>query len=152
MDDDEGDSDKREGGDWMGRFVESEFWNSAGKLDIEDAKERWKQIPESYKPIASAIIELAQNNCKRGLGGDTDNACLLFRCMLFDLYKSLKNDGIDLELQYAWFTDGPMIHPEYIVMATNGIIGWTCDSSRDMCGMECGGNGMLCSQCRFRDE
>jgi len=152
-DDEDGETDNRDerGEDWMDRYVETEFWNMAGKLDLDTAKERWKGIPESYKPLAAAIIELAQNNCKRGLGGDTENACLLFRCMLLDLYKSLKEKGIDLGLEYAWYADGPMVHPEYIVMATNGIIGWCCDSSKEMCGMESGSDGMLCGQCRFRD-
>lgn len=68
----------------------------------------------------------------------------MFRCELFSVAKNLEEMGIDLHLPYAWFCDGPMIEPEWIVRITNGIIGWSCDpdyDNPDTCGLD---------NCRYR--
>lgn len=129
--------------DWIERPKSNEWWAAAGHLKGKDeAQERFNEIPASIKPLAYVIIQLACSGQKKGTGGDSPHACLRFRCMLFDAYQRVKKEkGIDLGLPYYWWTDAIMTEPEWIVMITNGIIGWTCDSSVNDCNMA--------GRCRF---
>lgn len=121
--------------EWIDRPLGEEFWQSRGKYDKAEAQRRFDEIPEKVKPLAYAIIELAMSNKKKGLGGDKPESCRLFRNQIYELANRMKKDGKDIHLPSYWFTDGIMVEPEWIVRITNGIIGWCCDSSVNMCGM-----------------
>lgn len=115
---------------WIDRPLDEEFWRTAGHLSKNEVKKRYAEIPETLKPLAFTTIALAYKNKEMGRGGTSDHACLLFRIMLFDVYRKLKDEkGLDLHLPHTWFMDGVMIEPEWIVRITNGIIGWVCDNS-----------------------
>lgn len=120
--------------DWIDRPLPESFFKTAGHLKKWENERCWNEIPAEIKPLAYAMIVLAQENAKRGLGGKTPHSCLAFRCLIYDLSEKLRKEGLDLHLPYSWFMDGPMIEPEWIVRITNGIIGWTCDSSVKECG------------------
>lgn len=144
------DKELDEAWEWLQRPLDSEFWERAGKYtDKDEIRKRFMEIPQYYRSLASVMINLSIILVKNGDGFKSENSCLRFRCAMFELYKKLEDDGIDLPLPYSWFCDGVMIKPEDIVRMTNGIIGWVCDSSKEHCGMNYGtDDGMFC---RFRD-
>ena len=119
---------------WIDREVEPDFFWSAGHHDKKENEERWKEIPAHLKTLARVMIQLACMNAKNGV--DVSHGCLFYRCELYDVYRKLLVKGIDIQLPHAWFCDGVMIEPEWIVRITNGIIGWTCDKSVENCGMD----------------
>ena len=124
---------------WIDRKVPESFFTK--KLTAKQAQARWDEIPSEVKPLAHAMIELARKNAEAGRNGTDPYSCLLYRCMLFALSENLKKKGLDLGLPYAWFCDGPMVEPVWIVKITNGIVKWTCDAGKEICGME--------KECRF---
>lgn len=127
--------------EWIDRPLDDEFFEIAGKLDKEENQRRANEIPGLLRPLVHVIIALTcKNKEMMGSGGP----CILFRHELFAVYKELLKKGIDIRLPYAWFCDGVMVEPEWIVRITNGIVGWSCDpdyDNPDTCGLE---------DCRYR--
>lgn len=123
---------------WIDRDLDDEFFETAGKFtDKGENQRRINEIPEVLRPLVHVIIALAYKN--KGGG-----PCILFRHELFAVHKELLKKGIDIHLPHAWFCDGVMIEPEWIVRITNGIVGWSCDldyDNPDTCGLE---------NCRYR--
>lgn len=128
---------------WLDRSLPELFFQSAGHLKKRENERRWNEIPTEIKPLAYTMIRIAVYNAEHKINGKTPFSCLLFRCEVYGAYTQLKKKGIDIHLPYSWFMDGPMIEPEWIVRITNGIIGWTCDSSVVGCG-----KGMM-GDCRY---
>jgi len=116
--------------DWLLEYRPDSFFRLAGTHDLEECNQLYSGIPEYYKPLAYAIINLSLVIDKRL------NNCCVFRSLLYILYENLKTKEINLHLPYYWYADGVMIQPEFIVRITNGIIGWKCDESRDRCNMK----------------
>jgi hypothetical protein len=120
--------------EWMLRELPELFFKLAGKHSEDQNTKLFTEIPDEHKPLAYTIIHLAIkfNKCR----------CREFRQILFMAYKKmLDEDNLDIKLPYYWYADGVMIEPEWIVKITNGIIGWTCDDSKNKC--------LLCNECRF---
>ena len=139
--------------DWLEREVEPDFFEKAGHYPLAEAQERFKEIPRFYKLLASLIITMACKRNEKGQGGSEPFSCVHFRHLIFLACKEIKEKGLELPLPYYWWVDGPMIKPEWIVRITNGIIGWTCDSSVDACGIKSDGvfglKGYDMDECRF---
>ena len=127
---------------WIDRDLKNDFFETAGKIaNKKEYQERMDEIPDLLRPLAYTIITLSCKN-KEILG--SGGPCILFRSELFSIAMELEKKGIDIHLPYAWFCDGVMIEPEWIVRITNGLVGWTCDpdyDNPDTCGLE---------DCRFR--
>jgi len=124
--------------EWIDRDLDDGFFETAGKItDKEENQRRMNEIPEVLRPLVHVVIALAYKN--KGGG-----PCILFRHELFAVHKELLKKGINIHLPHAWFCDGVMIEPEWIVRITNGIVGWSCDpdyDNPDTCGLE---------DCRYR--
>lgn len=118
---------------WIFRELSGEFFEKAGHYPPEETQRLFEEIPSEYKLLAYAIIDLT--------GRFPNNSCVEFRHLLFALYKQLQENGINIKLPYYWFVDGVMIEPEWIVRATNGIVGFKCDDSWKECGRT--------KECRF---
>ncbi|KXB06107.1 hypothetical protein AKJ51_04220 [candidate division MSBL1 archaeon SCGC-AAA382A20] len=130
--------------DWIERPVTQEFWDTAGRLNNEEAIERYKEIPDELKELVSVIDTVVAKRYELGVSGETDDSCRSFRNQLFVICEHIKENGYDVPLPYYWYQDGIMIEPEWIVKLTNGIVGWVCDSSRNGCG--------ITGKCRFFEE
>jgi hypothetical protein len=130
--------------EWIDRDVPLDFFDTAGKIGEDVALERWKEIPDYLKPLASMMMQVAVvNNRERITNKTATHTCFFYRQQIYFVYKQLKDHGIDLHLPHGWYCDGVMTEPEWIVRITNGIIGWECDESRKECGL---------TDCRFRTE
>jgi len=122
---------------WLTRDLPDSFFENAGKEKSEEEFNKlFMEIPDEYKPLAYAIIELSRMITPEMA------RCQNFRQILFTLSEDIKKKkNLDLKLPHYWYADGVMIPPEYIVRITNGIVGWVCDDSVERCLME--------GECRF---
>ena len=122
---------------WIDRILPEEFFETAGHLGNDGLRrQRWLEIPEELKPTARMLIEVASYRHKKGIRPDDDYSCLSYRIMVHEAYEKMKENGNELFLPHAWFTDGVMINPEWMVRLTNGLIGYVCDAGSNICGME----------------
>ena len=132
--------------EWIDRELTPEFFTKKNNLTPEHVKIMFDEIPDELKLLAITMIQFASSTCEHGKGGKTPNSCQFFRNGLFLMSKALEKNGIDLHLPHYWYEDGVMIEPEWIVRITNGIVQWTCDSSREQCGLYKNG------KCRFAND
>ena len=133
--------------DWIDRDLPPEFFSvRKDSLSSEQVRARFIEIPDELKLLAHTMIQFAISNCKSGSGEDTDGSCHFFRIGLYHISVELEKKGIDIHLPHYWYVDGVMIEPEWIVRITNGIVQWSCDSSREHCGLYAEGG------CRFADD
>jgi len=123
---------------WIERPLPPDFFTPKENVTTEDIQKRIDEIPKEYRRLAHLMYELALWHHEKHRDGKFPGSCCEFRQLLFILVKKTKEE---YPLPYYWYTDGVMIEPEWIVRLTNGLIKWTCDSSKRECG--------LWGQCRF---
>lgn len=117
---------------WPERKLSQDFLRRAGRYTAKEISALWKEIPEEWRNLAYVFIDTTFNNIENGIR----MTCLEYRVYCFALVKRARENGIDVKMPYYWFTDGVMIHPEWIVNITNGIVGFSGDESCKGCGRD----------------
>ena len=115
---------------WIDRPLPPEFFTYKGNMSNSEIQKRIDEIPIQYRKLAELIYEVALWHHEMKRDGKFPGSCCEFRQLLFIVSKKSTNEYL---LPYYWFTDGVMVEPEWIVRLTNGLVQWTCDSSKEEC-------------------